>query len=127
MVYDEIIKDFESLIKHLEFAVSNVNKDPQTIKSELKKWSKEITIEEINESLKSILKKVKKWHLNYKRTGDILTIDLKEYDWVSKESSYIMGECVLVDELHMEVIHYLIMQIGRDMVREIKEGGKSDG
>ena len=73
-----------------------------------------------------VLEKITKWQKQYKDTENILEISLKEYDWVSKEVSYILGECALIDDLYMEVIDYYIGSIGASMCDKIREGGKTN-
>lgn len=121
-----IIHDFERLIKYLKLAKQNIDIKKETIINELKHWNSEITIEELNESLPTILEKVINWYELYKKTGNILEISLKEYDWVSKETSYILGECALVDDLYVEIIHFVIGNIGIEMCDAIKKGGKTN-
>ena len=121
-----IIYDFERLIKYLKLSLKNIELKKEFIINELKRWNSEITIEELNESLPTILEKVIIWYELYKKTGNILEISLKEYDWVSKETSYILGECALVDDLYAEIIHFVIGNIGIEMCDAIKRGGKSN-
>ena len=126
MEKEEIIYDFERLIKYLKLAKQNIDVKKETIINELKHWNSEITIEELNESLPNILEKVMNWYELYNKTGNILEISLKEYDWVSKETSYILGECALVDDLYAEIIHFVIGNIGAEMCDAIKKGGKTN-
>ena len=121
-----IIYDFERLIKYLKLSLKNIELKKEFIINELKRWNSEITIEELNESLPTILEKVIIWYELYKKTGNILEISLKEYDWVSKETSYILGECALVDDLYAEIIHFVIGNIGIEMCDAIKRGGKQN-
>lgn len=120
---DEILDIFEMLIKYLRLAKKNLKKDSKKILEELEKWRGEITIQELENGINLILKTVNKWQNLYKNTNDILQISLKEYDVVSKESSYILGECALIDELYFEIIDFQIGCIGAIMCEEIKKGG----
>ena len=123
---ENIIYDFERLIKYLKLAIQNIDEQKEDIIDELKRWKSKTTIDELNENLPIILKKVTNWYEMYKKTGNILEISLKKYDWVSKETSYILGECALVDDLYAEIIHFVIGNIGIEMCEAIKKGGKTN-
>ena len=68
---------------------------------------------------------IKGWYEKYRATGDILKVSLKEYDLVSEESSHILGETALVDDLYFEIIDFKIDNVGSEMVDAIKSGGKT--
>ena len=126
MYDDEICKIFNIIIEKLELAITSIETKTGEIEKELNNWNVEITVEELKKNLPEVLKKIKKWYNQYKNTGNILEISLKEYDWVSKEISYMLGECALIDDLYMEVIDYNIGNIGAIMCGEIKKGGKTN-
>lgn len=126
MCDNETVKVFEIIIENLTLAVNSIKTKSTEIKKELKHWNAEVTIDELQNSLPDVLEKVIKWYNKYKNTGNILEISLKEYDWVSKETSYILGECALIDELYMEVIDFYIGKIGAKMCDEIKKGEKTN-
>ena len=120
---NEILDIFEILIKYLKLAKQNLKNNPRKISEELEKWKEEITFQEIEEGINLILKTSKKWLNLYKNTNDILKISLKEYDTISKESAYILGECALIKDLYFEIIDFQIGCIGAIMCEEIKKGG----
>lgn len=120
---DDVLEVFTSLIKYLKLADYNLKNNRNEIFKELEKESNEITIEEIEDGVKLILDKVYEWYDIYKSANDILQISLKEYDVVSKESAYILGECALVDKLYFEIIDFQIGCIGGMMCEKIKKGG----
>lgn len=120
---EHILEVFEVLIKYLRLAKRNLKNNPRKIIEELEKWKEEITFQEIEEGISFILKKVNKWFNLYKNTNDILQMSLKEYDLISKESAYILGECALIDDLYFEIIDFQIGCIGGIMCKEIKKGG----
>ncbi len=109
---NELLKNFNFLIKHLNLALSVIKNDPNKIINELIHWNSKITIDELKNNLSLILEKVTSWKKIYVKTNDIYNIDLKEYDLVSKESSYLIGECSLIDELYIEGIDFTIASIG---------------
>lgn len=59
---------------------------------------------------------MQKWYEEYKKTNNILSISLKEYDWVSKETSFILGECALIDDLYMEVIDFYVGKVEAEIL-----------
>ena len=120
---EHILEVFEVLIKYLRLAKRNLKNNPRKIIEELEKWKEEITFQEIEDGINLILNKVNKWFNLYKNTNDILQISLKEYDIVSKESAYILGECALIDDLYFEIIDFQIGCIGGIMEKVIKKGG----
>lgn len=121
MKNNETITDFQDLIKYLELAKNAVESNSDKIISELKQWKAEVTIDELKKSLSDLLVKVTAWYTKYQDTNNILDIDLEEYDWVSKETSYILGECALVDDLYAEVINHLVLCIGSKMCDELNK------
>lgn len=124
IVIDNVtLNDIKDLIKYLKIAINNIKLNPQKIVCELERWRAEISIKELNDSLNLILGTAYKWLNLYKATGNILEIGLKEYDTISKESAYILGECSLIHELYIEVIDFQIGSIGAKMCKEIKKGG----
>lgn len=126
-MYDnEVEKTFNIIIEKLKLAIFTIKEKTKDIESELNHWKAEINIDELKESLPKILEKITKWQKQYNDTKNILKISLKEYDWVSKEVSYILGECALIDDLYMEVIDYYIGSIGALMCDKIREGGKTN-
>lgn len=125
MELEKILNDFEILQKHLNLAIKHLESNQKNIIDELQHWKSEITIKELEESLNLINEKVNKWFNLYVETKDILQIGLSEYDLVSKESSYILGECALIDDVYAEVIDFQIGCIGAAMCDEIKKGGKT--
>ena len=120
---EDILKDFETLIKYLRLAKQNIKKNPTKIIKELEKWKEEITLQEKEDGINLILNKVNKWFNLYKNTNDVLQISLKEYDIVSKESSYILGACALIQDLYFVIIDFEIGCIGGIMCEKIKQGG----
>lgn len=82
-----------------------------------------ITLQELEEDINLILSKVYKWFNLYKNTNNILKISLREYDIVSKESAYILGDCALIEDLYFEIINFQIGCIGGAMCKEIKKVG----
>lgn len=121
--HEDILEVFEKLIKYLRLAKKNLRKNHKKILEELKKWQLEITIQEIENGLNLILNSSNKWFNLYKKTNDILQIPLKEYDLISKESAYILGDCALIKELYIEIIDFQIGCIGGIMCQKIKNGG----
>lgn len=120
---EDILEVFEKLIKYLKLSKKNLNKNTKKVLEEISKWNLKITPEEIEKSLNLILSKVNKWFNLYKNTNDILQIPLKEYDTVSKESAYILGECsMMYDLLYVEIIDFQIRCIGGIMCNKIKNG-----
>ena len=126
MKNDETINNFEYLVNHLGIAIETLNIKADYVVSELKQTKSEATIEELRETLPILLDKVKSWYKKYQTTGDILQISLKEYDWVSKESSYILDQCTYIDGLYAEAIEFTIACIGAKMCDEIRKGGKTN-
>lgn len=121
---EDILEVFKKLLKYLKLSKRNLNKNTKKILEEISKWNLKITPEEIEIGLNLILSKVNKWFNLYKNTNDILQIPLKEYDTVSKESAYILGECATMDELlYVEIIDFQIGCIGGIMCKKIKNGG----
>ena len=121
---EDILEVFEKLIKYLKLSKKNLNKNTKKVLEEISKWNLKITPEEIENSLNLILSKVNRWFNLYKNTNDILQIPLKEYDIVSKESAYILGECsTMYDLLYIEIIDFQIGCIGGIMCNKIKNGG----
>mgnify|MGYP003301567914 CR=1 FL=1 len=121
--HEDILEVFEKLIKYLRLAKKNLRKNHKKILEELEKWHSEITIQEIENGLNLILNSSNKWFNLYKKTNDILQIPLKEYDLISKESAYILGDCALIKELYIEIIDFQIGCIGGIMCQKIKNGG----
>jgi len=121
--HEDILEVFEKLIKYLRLAKKNLRKNHKKILEELEKWHSEITIQEIEDGLNLILNSSNKWFNLYKNTNDILQIPLKEYDLISKESAYILGDCSLIKELYIEIIDFQIGCIGGIMCQKIKNGG----
>lgn len=117
----ECIFDFEKLIEHINLAISNINNNSKQITDELVHWKSKINIDELKKSYQFLLLKTTKWYKDYKKTEDILKIDLNDYDLVSKEASFILGECALIDDLHAEVINHLILCIGVELCTELKK------
>ncbi len=122
----EIVSDFDDIIKYLNLALYNLEIKRKKIDLEIKKWKFKITVSELKNSLDLILKYVLKWYTNYKKTKDILCIDLKEYDIVSKESSYILGETCLIDDIYSEIIDFTIGKIGASIRDELNKGRNSN-
>jgi len=121
---NETINNFEYLVKHLSIAMETLNTKACYVVSELKQSKSETTIEELKKSYSILYAKIKDWYKKYQTTGDILQIGLKEYDWVSKEASYILDECTFIDGLYAEAIEFTIACIGAEMCDAIRKGGK---
>ena len=121
---EKIEKDFLELEDYLNKAINYINENDFALDNELKKWNVKLSKEEIIKSLKLINNKVDNWIKNYNSKNDILVIELKDYDLVSKESAFLLGECSLIDGLYIEQIDWIIGLIGSYMAKEIKEGGK---
>lgn len=122
MIY--MISEFEQLIQYLQLALDNLDNNSSKINDELNQWKSEIDIEKLAEGLKLILDNVLKWYDEYKKSKNILSISLKEYDIVSKESSYLLGEASLINDLYLEQIDWIIGNIGILMCNDINKGGK---
>lgn len=126
MKEDTIKFALEELIKHLETSILNLETSEKEITNELKKWNSKITVNELKQTLPNILDKVQKWKFIYTTTNNILSMDLKEFDFVLKEYSYILGECALIDLLDAEVIDWQIGIIGSE-IKKLLESGESLG
>lgn len=127
MKKDETTEIFDRLIKKLKSAIDNLNSNEEQIVRELEQWNCNITISQAKQSLNLILKNVQKWYEDYKQSKNILCINLKEYDLTLKESSYMLGETSLIDDLHSEIIDWEIGVIGEKIKEEIKKEGKVIG
>ena len=121
MADDEILKNFENLLSNLEKTLFNLSNEKKEIKDELTKWKCEITVDELELLLSEVLIAIKKWQKLYIEKGDISIINLDEYDNVSKDSAYILGECSLIDEINIEAIDWQIGIIGNQIISKIKE------
>lgn len=120
---EQMVMDFEELINYLNLAINNLKNESDIINEQLKKWRINITLDELKNSFNLIFDKVKVWQKKYIETLDILQIGLKEYDLVSKETAYLL-DCSMIDELHIEIIDFIIGEIGNKMSCEIRNGGK---
>ena len=126
MTEDEIKNMLIELIDNLKASIHNLQTKKNQISQELKKYSTEITVDELQKTLPFILKKVQKWNNIYNKTHKILNIDIMEFSSVLKEYAYISGECALIDDLNTEVIDWQIGNIGLQMKKELKERNESN-
>lgn len=117
---NNISSDFIEIIKCLEKDLEIIDSEKSKINEDIKKWGLNITVLEIRESLNLIYEKITKWESDFNDTGDILCIDLNEYDIVAKEASYLLGETSIIDELHSEKIDWIIGKIGVKISDELK-------
>ena len=109
---EKIEKDFLELEDYLNKAINYINENDFALDNELKKWNVKLSKEEIIKSLKLINNKVDNWIKKYNYKNDILAIELKDYDLVSKESALLLGECSLIDGIYIEQIDWIIGLIG---------------
>ena len=122
--HKETIDTFEELIKYLKLALKNLCSKRKRIENWLKEYKSEITIEEIETGYKMILEKVLSWYELYKKTNNLLSIKVSEISNVIVESAYIQGETLMNDDIHSEIIDWLIGDIGITMKEKIKKGEK---
>lgn len=125
MNLDDNLENIKKLLEYTKMAIESVDNDYEKILSEIKHWNLQININELKSGLQLILERANNWFERYKNSKDILCIGLKDYDTVSKEASYILGECALIDELYSEIIDWQVSCIGRAMCNEIRKGGKA--
>ena len=122
--HKETIDTFEELIKYLKLALKNLCSKRKRIEKWLKEYKSEITIEEIETGYKMILEKVLSWYELYKKTNNFLSIKVSKISNVIAESAYIQGETLMNDDIHSEIIDWLIGDIGITMKEKIKRGEK---
>ena len=122
--HKETIDTFEELIKYLKLALKNLCSKREKIKNWLKEYKSEITIEEIEIGYKMILEKVLSWYELYKQTNNLLSIKLSDFSTLLGEMSYIQSETLANDDVHSEIILWLIGDIGITMKEKIKKGEK---
>ena len=122
--HKETIDTFEELIKYLKLALKNLCSKRKRIEKWLIDDKSEATIEEIETCYKMILKKVLSLYELYKKTNNLLSIKVSEISNVIVESAYIQGETLMNDDIHSEIIDWLIGDIGITMKEKIKKGEK---
>ena len=122
--HKETIDTFEELIKYLKLALKNLCSKRKRIEKWLIDDKSEATIEEIDTCYKMILEKVLSWYELYKKTNNLLSIKVSEISNVIAESAYIQGETLMNDDIHYEIIDWLIGDIGITMKEKIKKGEK---
>ena len=120
----ETIDTFEELIKYLKLALKNLCSKRKRIEKWLIDDKSEATIEEIETCYKMILEKVLSLYELYKKTNNLLSIKVSEISNVIVESAYIQGETLMNDDIHSEIIDWLIGDIGITMKEKIKKGEK---
>ena len=122
--HKETIDTFEELIKYLKLALKNLCSKRKRIEKWLIDDKSEATIEEIETCYKMILEKVLSLYELYKKTNNLLSIKVSEISNVIAESAYIQGETLMNDDIHSEIIDWLIGDIGITMKEKIKKGEK---
>ena len=122
--HKETIDTFEELIKYLKLALKNLCSKRKRIEKWLIDDKSEATIEEIETCYKMILEKVLSLYELYKKTNNLLSIKVSEISNVIVESAYIQGETLMNDDIHSEIIDWLIGDIGITMKEKIKRGEK---
>ena len=122
--HKETIDTFEELIKYLKLALKNLCSKRKRIEKWLIDDKSEATIEEIETCYKIILEKVLSWYELYKETNNLLSIKVSEISNVIAESAYIQWETLGNDDVHSEIIDWLIGDIGITMKEKIKKGEK---
>ena len=122
--HKETIDTFEELIKYLKLALKNLCSKRKRIEKWLIDDKSEATIEEIETCYKMILEKVLSLYELYKKTNNLLSIKVSEISNVIVESAYIQGETLMNDDIHSEIIDWLIGDIGITMKEKIKKGEK---
>ena len=122
--HKETIDTFEELIKYLKLALKNLCSKREKIENWLKEYKSEITIEEIEIGYKMILEKVLSWYELYKQTSNLLSIKLSDFSTLLGEMSYIQSETLANDDVHSEIILWLIGDMGITMKEKIKKGEK---
>ena len=122
--HKETIDTFEELIKYLKLALKNLCSKRKRIEKWLIDDKSEATIEEIETCYKMILEKVLSLYELYKKTNNLLSIKVSEISNVIVESAYIQGETLMNDDIHSEIIEWLIGDIGITMKEKIKKGEK---
>ena len=122
--HKETIATFEELIKYLKLALKNLCSKRKRIEKWLIDDKSEATIEEIETCYKMILEKVLSLYELYKKTNNLLSIKVSEISNVIVESAYIQGETLMNDDIHSEIIDWLIGDIGITMKEKIKKGEK---
>ncbi|MBR2840365.1 MAG: hypothetical protein IKF01_00675 [Bacilli bacterium] len=122
------IKDiFESLLDDLKKSLTYLTDEKDNIVSQLRKWNSEISYDELCESIKLIEKHIQKWYKNYLVNKSTNIIELSDYQIVSKESAYLIGECSLIDGIKIEAIDWQIGIIGDGIVKSIRERNGNNG
>lgn len=122
------IKDiFESLLDDLKKSLTYLTDEKDNIVSQLRKWNSEISYDELCESIKLIEKHIQKWYKNYLVNKSTNIIELSDYQIVSKESAYLIGECSLIDGIKIEAIDWQIGIIGDGIVKSIREWNGNNG
>ena len=127
MKKDAVLTTLEDLISYLELALKNIDTNSIEIIKQLEHWKLKISLDEIKTSVSEILNNVVNWEKRYKNNYNIMDISLKEYDFVSKESSYILGECALIDGIYSDVINHLVLCVGAELCEKLRNGGKTNG
>ena len=122
--HKETIDTFEELIKYLKLALKNLCSKRKRIEKWLIDDKSEATIEEIETCYKMILEKVLSLYELYKKTNNLLSIKVSEISNVIVESAYIQGETLMNDDIHSEIIDWLIGDIVITMKEKIKKGEK---
>lgn len=122
------IKDiFENLLDDLKESLTYLTDEKDNIVSQLRKWDSEMSYDELYESIKLIEKYIQQWYKNYLINESTNIIELSEYQIVSKESAYLIGECSLIDGIKIEAIDWQIGIIGDEIVKSIRERNGNNG
>lgn len=122
------IKDiFENLLDDLKKSLAYLKEEKNNVVSQLKKWDSEISYDELYESIILIEKYIQKWHKNYLENESVDIIELSEYQTVSKESAYLIGECSLIDGIKIEAIDWQVGIIGDEVVKSIRKRNGNNG
>lgn len=122
------IKDiFENLLDDLKKSLTYLTDEKDNIVNQLRKWDSEMSYDELYESIKLIEKYIQQWYKNYLINESTNIIELSEYQIVSKESAYLIGECSLIDGIKIEAIDWQIGIIGDEIVKSIRERNGNNG
>lgn len=127
MEKNNIKEIFESLLDDLKKSLTYLTNEKDNIVSQLRKWDSEISYDELCESIKLIEKHIQKWYKNYLVNKSTNIIELSDYQIVSKESAYLIGECSLIDGIKIEAIDWQIGIIGDEIVKSIRERNGNNG
>lgn len=122
----ELIKSFDSVIQYLDLALDAINNRKDEIVLELKHWNYSISVSLLKEKLCLIKGIISKWYDKYKTSGDILCINIKEYNKVSRECANLVDEAKLTNGLYIDLIDLIVSDIGEELSEAIVSGGRID-